>query len=203
MRHGRVVHHLDVDEAVLSPGGSGATAPTSSLRPGSASPGRNQSSTRPPTPGRGDAANGNNPKGANARGNNPKGGSPKGAKGNGPKGNAPGGTSGNSQPGSRPTGGGDRKAERRVEAEERNTRGRASREVRKGLERLERQAAQADDELRTIQQKLADPTVYADKAVMNDLIDAHDKAEAKATRLLEEWERAAHELEAHDATTTP
>ena len=101
-------------------------------------------------------------------------------------------------PADRPQGG-VRKAERRAEAEARNAKGRASREIRKKVERLERQAAQADTELRDIQKRLADPDVYADKALMNELIDAHDKAEAKATRLLEEWERAAHELEAHEA----
>jgi len=161
VRNGRVVQHLGVDEAVLSPSGAAPGSASPSGRAPSAPAGRNQSSTRPAA-----------------------------GKAGGAKGAAP----------ARPAGG-VRKAQRREEAEARNTRSRNTREARKRVDRLERQATQAEQELRELEQRLADPEVYADKALMNDLIDAHDKAQARTTRLLEEWEQAVHELEHHQATT--
>ncbi|MCP3992138.1 MAG: ABC-F family ATP-binding cassette domain-containing protein [Actinomycetia bacterium] len=92
-----------------------------------------------------------------------------------------------------------RKAQRRDEAERRNATGRATRDLRKRIERLERQATKAEEEVTSLEQKLADPEVYADKALMNDLINDHERAQSKATRLVKEWEQAAEELEA--ATT--
>ncbi|MDH5289096.1 MAG: ATP-binding cassette domain-containing protein [Acidimicrobiia bacterium] len=154
VRNGRVVQHLGVDEAVLSPTGATPGSASPSGRPPAAPAARNQSSTRPAA---GKAV-------------------------------------------ARPVGG-VRKAQRREEAEARNSKNRSTREARKRVDRLERQATQAEEELKALEQRLADPEVYADKALMNDLIDAHDKAQARTTRLLEEWEQAVHELEHHQTTT--
>ncbi len=159
VRNGRVVQHLGVDEAVLSPTGAAPGTASPSGRPPAASAARNQSSTRPAA-GKGSAG----------------------------------------QPAARPVGG-VRKAQRREEAEARNSKSRNTRDARKRVDRLERQANQAEEELKGLEQRLADPEVYADKALMNELIDAHDKAQARTTRLLEEWEQAVHELEHHQATT--
>jgi ATP-binding cassette, subfamily F, member 3 len=172
VRNGRVVHHLDVDEAVLSPGGSVAASSSARLSAGPAA-----SPAKAKAPG----SSGGGARGRPAGSAAPYSGSARGS-------------------------GGGRKAERRTEAEQRNARGRSTRDIRKKVDRLERQATQAEEELRTLEQRLADPEVYADKALMNDLIDAHDKAQSRTTRLLEEWEQAVHELEAHDISpsrTTP
>ena len=170
VRNGRVVQHLGVDEAVLSPTGAAPGTASPSGRPPAAPAGRNQSSTRPAA-----------------------------GKAGKPGGKVGGGKGAAAAP-ARPVGG-VRKAQRREEAEARNAKSRNTREARKRVDRLERQATQAEQELRELEQRLADPEVYADKALMNDLIDAHDKAQARTTRLLEEWEQAVHELEHHQATT--
>ena len=164
VRNGRVVQHLGVDEAVLSPSGATpGTASPSAKRP-AAPAGGNRSSNRP-------AKAGTGAKPAPAAADNR-------------------------------AAGGVRKAQRRADAEVRNTKSRNSRDARKRVDKLERQAGQAEEELKALEQRLADPEVYADKALMNDLIEAHDKAQARTTRLLEEWEQAVHELEHHDASTT-
>ncbi len=89
----------------------------------------------------------------------------------------------------------DRKATKRREAEDRNRRSRDTRELRKRVDRLERQAMKAEEQAGELANRLADPEVYADKDLMHDLIDEHDKAQAKAARLLKEWEQASDELE--------
>ena len=101
-----------------------------------------------------------------------------------------------SKPG--PVAGGSRKAEKRAEAEQRNAKSRSSRDLRKKVERLERQAMKAEEEVSSLEQRLAAPEIYADKAKMNDLIAEHEKAQAKASRLLADWERSAGELERFD-----
>ncbi|MEL7156870.1 MAG: ABC-F family ATP-binding cassette domain-containing protein [Actinomycetota bacterium] len=91
--------------------------------------------------------------------------------------------------------GGNRKAKRRQEAEERNRKGRDTRDLRKRVDRLERQAMKAEEQANELAHRLADPEVYADSERMHDLIDEHEKAQSKASRLLKEWEQASEELE--------
>ncbi|MEM9889424.1 MAG: ABC-F family ATP-binding cassette domain-containing protein [Actinomycetota bacterium] len=151
VRHGRITHHLEVDEAVLNP---------SAAAVGAASPG-GTSSAKPAAAGKGGAK-----KGGAAR----AGGSPNG-------------------------GGGGRKAQRRQEAEVRNRKSRDTRDLRKRVDRLERQAMKAEETASELAHRLADPEVYADNDLMHDLIDQHEEAQRKATRLLKEWEQASDELE--------
>ena len=47
--------------------------------------------------------------------------------------------------------------------------------------------------------QLAAPEVYADKDLMNDLIDRHETAKRRADRLLREWEEASTALERAEA----
>ncbi|MEM7340335.1 MAG: ABC-F family ATP-binding cassette domain-containing protein [Actinomycetota bacterium] len=89
----------------------------------------------------------------------------------------------------------DRQATKRSQAEARNAKSRDTRELRKRVERLERQATKAEESVRDLEVRLADPDVYADKALMNDLINEHETAQSKAARLLREWEDASEELE--------
>lgn len=90
---------------------------------------------------------------------------------------------------------GDRKTEKRIEAEARNAKSRVERDVRKRLGRLERQAATAEAKVSELEVKLADPGVYEDKAAMHDLIDKHEKAKRDAERLVREWEKVGLELD--------
>ena len=92
-------------------------------------------------------------------------------------------------------GGSNRKEEKRREAEARNKRSRDTRDLRKRVDRLERQALAAEEKANELAHRLADPEVYADTELMHDLIDEHEKAQSKAARLLADWERAAEELE--------
>ena len=154
VRDGKVVHHGDLDEAILSPGRSEGVALSSSTSGSSAA----LRSSSAPAPGR---SNGQSK--ANGR---------------------------------RPTSsGGGRKAEKRVQAQRRNAKSKATRDIRKKVDRLERQALKAEESVTEFEVRLADPEVYADKSLMNRLIDEHDKARAEATRLTDAWERAASELE--------
>jgi ATP-binding cassette subfamily F protein 3 len=89
----------------------------------------------------------------------------------------------------------DRRQQRRIEAEERNARGRDTRELRKRVNRLEDRAGKAETEVRELEARLAAPEVYADKALMNELIDRHETARRRADRLLVEWEEASTALE--------
>ncbi|MFV0524644.1 MAG: ABC-F family ATP-binding cassette domain-containing protein [Acidimicrobiales bacterium] len=77
----------------------------------------------------------------------------------------------------------------------RNAAHRANRKVRNRVERLEKQATEAEAEVRRLEAELADPDVYQDQARMNDLVNEHERVSARATRLLAEWEQAALDLE--------
>jgi hypothetical protein len=64
---------------------------------------------------------------------------------------------------------------------------------------LERKAGDADELVRELEKKLAAPEVYADKDLMNDLIDQHETAKRRADRYLAEWEEASTKLETQEA----
>ena len=70
-----------------------------------------------------------------------------------------------------------------------------TRNLRKKVNRLEKQAGEADSAVRQLEQRLADPEVYADTELMNRLIDEHEVARRRADRLLREWEEASLALE--------
>ena len=92
-------------------------------------------------------------------------------------------------------GGSKRRQQRRVEAERRNERSRSTRDLRRKVNRLEERAGRAETEVKELERQLADPEVYADKDLMNDLIDRHETARRRADRLLVEWEEASTALE--------
>jgi ATP-binding cassette subfamily F protein 3 len=165
VRDGKVVHHGEVDEAVLSPGTprlaarSGAdVAPAATARPGQGAGGSRRSS------GKGTGGGTGNGDGA--------------SNGSGPGGSGP-----------------KSKAQRRAEAEVRKTSGRKTRDLRKNVDKLERQATKAEAELAELEGRLADPEVYADKDLMNDLIDRHETMKRRYDRVMLEWEQASEALE--------
>ncbi len=160
VRDGNVVHHGDVDEAVLSPG-------TASIAAGST-----KSSTA--------VAGSQNRSGANAKAK---------AGRNGGQKNGSVATKAPSDSG--PKG----KQQRRDEADKRAAKGRNTRDLRKNVSRLERKAGDADSLVKELELQLADPEVYADKALMSELIDKHETAKRRADRLMMEWEEASTALE--------
>ncbi len=99
----------------------------------------------------------------------------------------------------RSSSGGRRRQQRRVEAEARNETSRKTRDLRKKVSRLENRAGKAEAEVGELERQLADPEIYADKALMNDLIDRHETARRRADRLLAEWEEASTALERAEA----
>ena len=70
-----------------------------------------------------------------------------------------------------------------------------ARGLRKKVNKLERQAGDADAVVKDLEKQLADPDVFQDQALMNDLVNQYELAQRKADRLLSEWEQAATELE--------
>ena len=93
------------------------------------------------------------------------------------------------------SGGNKRRQQRRDEAERRNAKSRDTHDLRRRVNRLEDKAGKAETEVRELETKLADPEIYADKDLMNDLIDRHETARRRADRLLAEWEEASTALE--------
>ncbi len=100
-------------------------------------------------------------------------------------------------------GGGNRRQQRREAAEERQkasgAKGRNARELRRKVSRLEDRAGKAEAEVGELERQLADPEIYADKELMNELIDRHETARRRADRLLAEWEEASTALERAEA----
>ncbi len=143
VRNAKVVHHLEVDEAVLSPSFDGA-------------------------------------------------------------GPAPGSSSGRNGTRALSTGGGAKQAAAAAAAPSRSSGGKGNktdrgsshdvRALRKKVNRLERQATEADAVVKALETQLADPEVFGDIARMNDLVGDYETAKRRAERLLVEWEQADAEL---------
>jgi len=105
--------------------------------------------------------------------------------------------------GSAPAAGGsarkDPEAKRR-EAERRNARHQATRELRKEVNRIERSLSKVEAEIAELTRTLADPEVYADGERVKGLVARHGAAKDEAAELLERWERAQSRLEAAEAS---
>ena len=154
VRDGKVVHHGDVTEAVLSPG-------TASIAAGA----KSSSNTKAP------ASKAGASRKAGGKGSGAKAGKPTGGKQDkGGSGQTRGAGSGSN-----------------------------TRDLRKKVNRLERKAGDADSLVKELEVRLAAPEVYADKDLMNDLIDQHETAKRRADRLLLEWEEASTALENAEA----
>ncbi len=149
VRDGKVVHHDDFDESILTPGAASVTSAPGSSR-------RNDSGDR-------DVRSADR--------------------------------SGSESPGGRAK----QKARKRSEAEQRNSKSRDTRDLRKKVGKLERQATEAEKAVGELERRLADPDVYDDKDLMGKLIDQHEVAKKRAGRLIAAWEAASTELEAADS----
>jgi len=69
------------------------------------------------------------------------------------------------------------------------------RELRKQVNRLEKQWEQAEAKVAELQQALADPDIYADVDRLTELTTALDAAKDEAVRLMTDWEQSASRLE--------
>ena len=88
---------------------------------------------------------------------------------------------------------------RRREAEERNARHRRTRNLRSALERTVAELAAAESELTTLMERLADPAIYADGAVVRDLVERHNHLRDRADELSAERARLEADLRDADA----
>jgi ATP-binding cassette subfamily F protein 3 len=84
---------------------------------------------------------------------------------------------------------------RKLSAEERQARQRATKGVRSTVQRLERRIAKLEAESAALAEQLADPAIYEDHQKVRELADAHEAAESEVGELLAEWEAAQSELE--------
>jgi ATP-binding cassette subfamily F protein 3 len=91
-------------------------------------------------------------------------------------------------------------ARKRAEAEARNRHHRATREGRAALERTEAELTATQAELTHLTQRLADPSVYADPALVRRLVAGHNQALDRSAALTSERDRLAAELSAAEAT---
>ena len=88
---------------------------------------------------------------------------------------------------------------KRREAEERNARHARTRGLRPALERARTDAAAAQRELAEVTERLADPSTYADGALVRDLVARHNAARDRIDALEAEARRLASALDAVDA----
>jgi ATP-binding cassette, subfamily F, member 3 len=86
-------------------------------------------------------------------------------------------------------------ADKRTDAERRNARHVATRDLIKKVEKLERDLGLAEADVAKLQRQLADPTVYADNEKVKTLVEQHEKAKAKAADLSDAWLAAGEKLE--------
>ena len=89
----------------------------------------------------------------------------------------------------------ERTENKRTEAVARNTRHQATKELRKEVQRLERELARAEEAVAELNRQLADPAVYGDPARATTLAAEFGTAKDRATSLMDQWEAAAVRLE--------
>jgi ATP-binding cassette subfamily F protein 3 len=91
---------------------------------------------------------------------------------------------------------------KRREAEERNARHRLTRSLRPALDRTRADANAARRELAEATERLADPSTYADGALVRDLVERHNAARNRIDALEAEEVRLSAEIEAIEAGDT-
>ncbi|MCC6437130.1 MAG: ABC-F family ATP-binding cassette domain-containing protein [Acidimicrobiales bacterium] len=174
VRDGRAVRFDGVDEAILSPSAEVAASSFGRGAPVGAQKAPGRSNTRPPGPA--------GAKGPNAR-------TAKTAK------------TAKTATAAAPTVAVAAKASarpgeaKRSEAELRQARHRATKELRTKVEKVERQLAKAEAEVAELQRQLADPVVYADSEQVKSLVERHNTAKDRASALMDEWTEAQLALE--------
>ncbi len=88
---------------------------------------------------------------------------------------------------------------KRREAEERNARHRRTRELRTALAKTEADATAAEAELEELTERLADPSIYADAALVRQLVERHNTLRDLVDSLAGHRQRLRDELAAAEA----
>ncbi len=88
-----------------------------------------------------------------------------------------------------------REDDKRLQAERRNARHAATKELRQRAERLERDLGKSEGKVSELQRQLADPEVYGDNDKVKDLVRRHEAAKDAAAKLMDAWMTASEELE--------
>ena len=84
---------------------------------------------------------------------------------------------------------------KRTEADARNKKHRDTRELKKNVERVEKQWEAAEARVLQLQRELSEPETYGDADRVRELAAEYETAKDRAASLMSEWERAALELE--------
>ncbi len=86
-------------------------------------------------------------------------------------------------------------AQKRQDAEQRNSRHRNTKDGRKELARVERAWERAEARVLDLQTKMADPSIYDDAAQVKVLVADHDAARDQAAALMQEWEQLSARIQ--------
>jgi ATP-binding cassette subfamily F protein 3 len=96
------------------------------------------------------------------------------------------------------------KSERkRNEADARNKKHRDTRELKKTVERVEKQWEAAEARVALLMRQLSEPDTYGDGDRVRELAADYEKAKDSAAKLMAEWERAALEFERGKPSSQP
>jgi ATP-binding cassette, subfamily F, member 3 len=88
-----------------------------------------------------------------------------------------------------------RARDKRREAEHRNARHRATKDLRRQVQRLERELTDVEATVAAMTRELADPAIYEDGERVRRLVADHGAAKDRAAELLDAWEQAQLALE--------
>ena len=94
---------------------------------------------------------------------------------------------------------GPRPSSKRSAAEIRQARSAATRELKRKVERLERDLGRAETTVADLQRQLADPELYEDHERVKLLVAAHDEAKDRAASLMDQWLEAQGALDRAEA----
>ena len=90
-------------------------------------------------------------------------------------------------------------ATKRREAERRNARHQATRDLKRTVDRLERELGKVEAEIAALNRTMADPGIYDDGDRVKALVAQHGAAKDRSAELLARWEEALVALEAAEA----
>jgi len=92
-----------------------------------------------------------------------------------------------------------RRDDRRSQAEIREARHRATKDLKKAVRDAERAWEKAEAEVTELERQLADPEIYGDHSRIAELAARHGQARKEALAVMEAWEAATEQLAAAEA----
>jgi ATP-binding cassette, subfamily F, member 3 len=92
------------------------------------------------------------------------------------------------------------RGDKRAQAERRNARYRATKDLRRAVAQVEDELGRVEADIAELNRQLADPEVYADGDRVKELVGRHGDLKDRATKLLERWEAAQLDLERAEAS---